>query len=513
MQEYQYLLRMENITKKFPGVIALNNVNLNVKHTEIHAVVGENGAGKSTLMNILSGTFPYGTYSGNIIYNNKVIKFKDIKQSEKAGIAIIHQELALTPYLSIAENMFIGNEIARHGVIDWNATYNKAAVYLKKLGLKESPDTQIARLGVGKQQLVEIAKVLAKNATLLILDEPTAALNEQDSEVLLNLLVDLKKQGITIILISHHLNEVAKFADSVTILRDGHTIETLDVIGQKLSEDRIIKGMVGREIVDRFPKRSCAIGKTIFEVKNWNVYHPQQTDRKIINNINLNIKSGEVVGIAGLMGSGRTELATSIFGRYYGSHISGEIYVHGKKADISSIPKAIRHGLVYVTENRKEEGLVLIKNVKENVTLSNLHTVTTHNILDENQEIIVTDQYVDMLNIKTSSILQQVVNLSGGNQQKVVLAKWIFANPEILILDEPTRGIDVGAKYEIYTIINQLAEKGKGCLLISSELGEVIGMSDRIYVMSDGVFVAELDKKDASQELIMQHIINKQKGK
>ncbi|WP_094551701.1 multiple monosaccharide ABC transporter ATP-binding protein [Petroclostridium xylanilyticum] len=502
------ILEMRNITKTFPGVIALNNVNLKVKQGEIHALVGENGAGKSTLMKVLSGVYPYGTYSGDILFRGKVCEFKDIKQSEELGIVIIHQELALIPYLSIAENIFLGNEQAKNGIINWNDTITKTKELLKKVGLNESPNTLITNIGVGKQQLVEIAKALSKKVQLLILDEPTAALNEDDSENLLNLLLEFKKQGITSILISHKLNEISKVADSITIIRDGQTIETLYKGKDEITEDRIIKGMVGRELVDRFPKREPNIGEIIFEVKDWNVYHPLHEDRKIIDNVSFHIRKGEVVGIAGLMGAGRTELAMSIFGKSYGKKISGRIFKNGKQLHITNVSNAIKNGLAYVTEDRKNYGLILIDNIKRNTTLASLNKISKNFIIDEHQEVLKAEEFRKKLNIKASSILQKTVNLSGGNQQKVVLSKWIFAEPDILILDEPTRGIDVGAKYEIYTIINQLVREGKGILLISSELPEILGMCDRIYVMSEGKITGELNGRDASQEKIMKYVIN-----
>jgi putative multiple sugar transport system ATP-binding protein len=507
----EIILEMRNITKTFPGVKALDNVNLVVKEGEIHALVGENGAGKSTLMKVLSGVYPHGTYSGNILFKNKICDFKDVKESEKLGIVIIHQELALIPDLSIAENIFLGNERSRLGIIDWNETIMHTKELLKKVGLDEIPSTLITNIGVGKQQLVEIAKALSKKVKILILDEPTSALNEDDSDNLLNLLLEFQKQGITCILISHKLNEIAKVADSITILRDGATIETLSVEKESIKEDRIIKGMVGRDLVNRFPPREPNIGDVIFEIKDWNVYHPLHDDRKIIDNININIRKGEVVGIAGLMGAGRTELAMSIFGRSYGKKISGKAYKNGKEISLTNVDKAIKNGIAYVTEDRKNFGLILTDDVKRNITLANLNKISKYNIVNQNQEIIEAEGSRKKLNIKCSSILQKAVNLSGGNQQKVVLSKWIFAEPEILILDEPTRGIDVGAKFEIYSIINKLASEGKGILFISSELPEILGVCDRIYVMSEGKITGELDRNEASQEKIMKHVINLEK--
>lgn len=503
----EVILEMRNITKTFPGVKALDNVSFSVERGEIHALVGENGAGKSTLMKVLSGVYPYGSYEGNIFFEGKECQFQDITQSEDVGLVIIHQELALIPYLSIAENLFLGNERAKYGIIDWNESILRTKELLNKVGLNESPDTLITDIGVGKQQLVEIAKALAKKVKLLILDEPTASLNENDSEKLLELLLQFKKNGIASILISHKLSEVSKVADSITILRDGATIETLDCHKDKISEDRIIRGMVGRDITHRFPPRESRIGEVVFEIKDWNVYHPQHENRKVSNNVNINVRRGEVVGISGLMGAGRTELAMSIFGRAYGTRISGKAIKDGKEIDISTIDKAIANGIAYATEDRKAYGLVLIEEIKDNITLANLEAIAERGVINEPKELTVTREYRDKLNIKCSSILQLALNLSGGNQQKVVLSKWLFSNPDVLILDEPTRGIDVGAKYEIYTIINQLANEGKAIILISSELPEVLGVCDRIYVMREGKIVGEMPAKEASQEIVMKHIM------
>jgi putative multiple sugar transport system ATP-binding protein len=501
------ILEMRAITKTFPGVNALDNVNLAVRAGEIHAVVGENGAGKSTLMKVLSGVYPHGDYSGEIFFQGQECKFRDIADSEKAGIVIIHQELALVPLLSIAENIFLGNEPAKNGIIDWHAAFSRTGALLKKVGLKESPNTLITDLGVGKQQLVEIAKALSKEVKLLILDEPTASLNESDSDALLALLKEFRAHGISAILISHKLNEILKVADSITILRDGATVDNLDCHAQKVDEDRIIRSMVGRELADRYPKRHPKIGEPIFEVKNWVVYHKEHADRQMIKGIDLNVRKGEIVGIAGLMGSGRTELAMSIFGRSYGQKISGQVLLHGREIDVSTIDKAMKAGIAYVTEDRKNYGLVLIDDIKRNITLANLEGVARNSVIDDGQEQKVAHKYRRDLNIRCSSVFQQAVNLSGGNQQKVVLAKWLFTGPEILILDEPTRGIDVGAKFEIYTIIARLAEEGKGIIVISSEMPELLGISDRIYVMNEGRMVGEMPTKEASQEKIMRAIM------
>ncbi len=506
------ILEMRNITKAFSSIKALDNVNLEVKNGEIHALVGENGAGKSTLMNVLSGIYPYGTYTGDIVFGGKVCQFKEIKDSERLGIVIIHQELALIPYLSIAENVFLGNEQGKTGIIDWNQTTTKTKAILDLVGLHENPSTLITNIGVGKQQLVEIARALAKDVKLLILDEPTAALNDEESNKLLELLNNLRTKGITSILISHKLNEVSKVADQITVIRDGKTIETLEKGVDEISEDRIIKGMVGRDMSHRFPIREPKIGDVIMEVENWNVTHPLHEDRKVINNVNINIRSGEIVGLAGLMGAGRTELAMSIFGRSYGKKITGTIKLKGKPVELTTVSKAIDAGLAYVTEDRKNYGLVLIDNIKNNITMANLQKVSKNSVVGDQDENMVAHDFRKKFNIKSSSILQKTGNLSGGNQQKVVLSKWVFTDPEVLILDEPTRGIDVGAKYEIYTIINQLADEGKSIVVISSEMPELLGLCDRIYVVTEGEIAGELSREEASQETIMKCIMNHTKG-
>ncbi|MDO4546608.1 MAG: sugar ABC transporter ATP-binding protein [Clostridia bacterium] len=507
------LLEMRDITKEFPGVKALSDVNLMVEDGEIHAIVGENGAGKSTLMNVLSGIYPFGSYEGEIIYNGEHCHFQNIKDSERKGIVIIHQELALVPYLSIGENMFLGNERAEKGIIDWDETYQKAEEHMRVVGLKESAQTLIKDIGVGKQQLVEIAKALAKDVKLLILDEPTSSLNESDAKKLLDLLLTLKaEKGITSIIISHKLNEISYVADKITILRDGTTIETLDRKTDEITEPRIIKGMVGREMVDRFPKRESNLGDVAFEVKNWTVFHPLYTERKVVDDASIYVRKGEVVGIAGLIGAGRTELCMSVFGRSYGSSIDGVVKINGKETSLHAVTDAIDKGLAYVTEDRKGNGLILIDSIKRNVTLSRLGYVSENGIIDADKEQYAAQDYKDRLMIKAPDVEQVVGNLSGGNQQKVLLGKWMFASPDIMMLDEPTRGIDVNAKYEIYCIINELVSQGKSIIMISSELPEILGMCDRIYVMCEGKIVGELENKDASQEKIMDLIMQASKG-
>ncbi|MCL2322498.1 MAG: ATP-binding cassette domain-containing protein [Oscillospiraceae bacterium] len=510
----EIILEMQNITKLFPGVKALDDVNLKVEKGEIHGIVGENGAGKSTLMNILSGIYPYGTYTGKIIYEGSECIFKEIKDSERKGIVIIHQELALVPYLSIGENMYMGNERGSTLSINWNETYAKADDLLNTVGLRESSRTLIKDLGVGKQQLVEIAKALSKNVKLLILDEPTAALNETDSKKLLDLLLQFKKDGLTSILISHKLSDVSYVADKITVIRDGATIETLDKNVDTITEERIIKGMVGRELKHRFPKRNdVKIGDISLEVSNWNVYHPIYTEKKVVDDVSINVRRGEVVGISGLIGAGRTELAMSIFGKSYGTNISGEIKINGKKVSLKNSHDAIKNKLAYITEDRKGNGLILTNPIKTNTTLASLDKVSNHGVIDKDKEVDVANEYVEKLKTKCSSVDQNIGNLSGGNQQKVLLGKWMFAEPEIMILDEPTRGIDVGAKYEIYCIINDLVKEGKSIIMISSELPEILGMCDRIYVMNEGQIVGEMSKSEASQESIMAKILQSSSSK
>jgi putative multiple sugar transport system ATP-binding protein len=502
------ILEMKAITKTFPGVKALDTVTFSVKTGEIHCLVGENGAGKSTLMKVLSGVHSYGTYDGQIFINGEEQRFNGIRDSEKAGIAIIYQELAMIPELSVYDNIFLGNEIRNGMVIDTNETIKKAKVVLSKVGLNVNPETKIKELGVGKQQLVEIAKALEKNVRILILDEPTAALNEIDSQNLLKLIRDLKAQGVTCILISHKLKEVLAIADTVTVLRDGKTIVTLDATGTKLSEPVLIKYMVGRSIDNVFPKReTISIGEEALRLEHWSAYS-LALGREILKDINISVRKGEIVGVAGLMGSGRTELAKSIFGNPDHYRVSGKIFIDGQEEKFKDPAKAIKAQLAYVTEDRKGNGLILIQDVKRNISLANLKQITNNFILNENEEIIVANEFRKDLNIKTPSIEQKVKNLSGGNQQKVSLGKWLFVKPKIMILDEPTRGIDVGAKYEIYTIMNSLGAQGMSIIMISSELPEVLGMSDRIYVMSAGQIKGELPGETATQERIMEIAID-----
>jgi putative multiple sugar transport system ATP-binding protein len=501
------ILEMRDISKSFPGVKALSGVTLRVRRGEVHAICGENGAGKSTLMKVLSGVHPYGTYEGELVLEGREVRYRSIRDSEADGVVIIHQELALSPYLSIAENIFLGNERQQRGIIDWNRTNSEAARLLARVGLVENPDTQVMHLGVGKQQLVEIAKALSKDVKLLILDEPTAALNDDDSAHLLDLIRSLQGQGITCIIISHKLNEIAAIADATTILRDGQTIETLDMHGaEPVTEERIIRGMVGRSLDQRFPDHTSTVGDEVFRLEDWTVYHPQDPERIVVDKANVVVRRGEIVGIAGLMGAGRTELMMSVFGRSWGTKISGKAFVNQKEAKVATVEQAIASGLAYASEDRKRFGLNLIDDIKHNTTAAALGKIARGGVVDQAGEYKIAEMFRRKLNTKTPTVDALVGKLSGGNQQKVVLSKWMFTDPEVLILDEPTRGIDVGAKYEIYTHINALADSGKGVIVISSELPELIGICDRIYALSQGRITGEVPKAEATQELLMTYM-------
>lgn len=503
MSDHHMILEMRDITKVFPGVKALDNVNIRVRSGEIHAICGENGAGKSTLMKVLSGIYPHGTYDGQIFFEGEEVEFSNIRASEGAGIAIIHQELALIPELSITENLFLGNEMKSGALIDWYAARQQARELMARVGLSDSPETAIKNIGVGKQQLVEIAKALAKNVKLLILDEPTSALNEDDSAHLLDLLRGLKAKGITSIMISHKLNEIEEVADSITIIRDGQTVESLSVSEGTIDQDRIIRAMVGRTMESRYPDRTPRIGETFFEVRDWEVEHPLVPGRLVCKNSSFHVRRGEVVGFAGLMGAGRTELARSIFGRSYGNWLGGTIRMNGEEIELRSVSAAIRHNLAYVSEDRKMLGLNLLDSVKNTISSAGLHRISKRTVIDQNAEFTKAEGYRKSMRIKVDSVHRNINTLSGGNQQKAVLAKWMFTQPELLILDEPTRGIDVGAKYEIYSLINEMADQGKGVIVISSELPEILGICDRIYTISEGAITGEVNAAETDQEALM----------
>ena len=500
------ILEMKNITMEFPGVKALDEVNLTVRRGEIHAICGENGAGKSTLMKVLSGVYEHGSYKGKIFYEDEEVKFSNIKDSEAKGIVIIHQELALSPYMSIAENIFLGNEVKRFGIINWNKTEQEAKKLMARVGLEAKPSARIMDIGVGKQQLVEIAKALSKSVKLLILDEPTAALNDSDSAHLLDLLRHLKEQGITSIIISHKLNEIESIADTTTVIRDGAVIESLDMVKDQVNQERIIKGMVGRDMNNRYPDRDANIGDVIFEVENWNAYHPDDKERIAVDNVSINVREGEIVGIAGIMGAGRTEFARSLFGHSWGVNISGTAKLRGKEINVKNVNEAIKSGIAYATEDRKRFGLNLIDTIQGNISLASLKGFLKGVLLNVNEEYKAANGYKVSMNIKAPTVASVVGKLSGGNQQKVALSKWINVNPDILILDEPTRGIDVGAKYEIYQIIQKLANEGKGIIVISSELPELIGICDRIYALAEGRITGEVTRENANPEMLMSYM-------
>ena len=506
MSQKPLILEMRGITKEFPGVRALDNVTLMVAEDSIHSICGENGAGKSTLMKVLSGVYPHGTYYGKIFFNRKEVKFRNIKESEQAGIAIIHQELTMIPELSITENIFMGNELTKKGMIDWHEERKRTVEILKKVGLSINPDTLIKHLGVGQQQLVEIAKALSKNVKLLILDEPTSALNEDDSANLLELMRDLKKRGITCIMISHKLNEIAAISDAVTVIRDGQTVESYDVIAGQVDEDKIIKSMVGRSIANRYPEHESKPGEVIFEVKDWCVEDPEVPGRLVCKNSTFNVRAGEIVGFAGLMGAGRTELMRSIFGHNYGVFKGGTMKIRGKEVTLKSVEDAIANGIAYVPEDRKNLGLNLLDSIRKTVVSADLKKITTGGLLDFDKELSASEEYRSALKIKCSNVNVGVNTLSGGNQQKVVLSKWMFTEPDLLILDEPTRGIDVGAKYEIYKLIHELAAQGKAVIMVSSELPELLGVVDRIYTIFEGTITGELMASEASQESLMKRM-------
>jgi putative multiple sugar transport system ATP-binding protein len=503
------ILEMRGISKSFGAVKALSDVSFTVKEGEIHALVGENGAGKSTLMKVLSGVHPHGAYEGSILFDGEERRFRDINDSEKLGIIIIHQELSLIPLMSIAENIFLANAPSKFGVIDRDIRYVRTKELLAKVGLTEAPETLITNLGVGKQQLVEIAKALSKDVRLLILDEPTASLNETDSAALLELLKEFRRHGITSIMISHKLNEITEVADRITVLRDGKTVGTLDCHEGAVDEDEIVRRMVDRDLESRYPKRTPKIGDVIFEVENWSVHHPQHVHRKVVKNVSMKVRAGEVVGISGLMGAGRTEFAMSVFGKAWGRDISGTVKIHGKEVDTSNVHRAIKAGLAYVTEDRKQLGLILAEDIRKNISLAHLGGVSTGGVIDDIKEMKVAQEFRTRMRIRSHNVYQETGKLSGGNQQKVVLSKWLFTGPDILILDEPTRGIDVGAKYEIYSIINELADAGKAVIVISSEMPELIGTCDRIMVMHEGEFVGEVAGEEATQENIMRAIMRR----
>ncbi len=506
----EYILEIQNLTKDFPGVRALDSVYLKVKKGEIHSIVGENGAGKSTLMSVISGVFPKGSYQGKVFYKGKEIHYLSVKDSEKENLAIIHQELALSPYLSIYENIFLGHMKTIMGIINWDKYIEESKKYLDRVGLKENPGTIVSKLGVGKQQLVEIARALSKKVELLILDEPTSSLNDDESDKLLDLIRDLKKHGITCIMISHKLREVLSIADSVTVLRDGKSISSYNVKKDSLNETMLIKDMVGRDLDTRLEKHPIETEEKVLEVRNWTVYHPDYHLLKVVDNVSFYLRKGEILAFCGPMGAGRTELMMSIYGQSYGSSCKGEIYIHGKRVHTTKPMMALKAGIGYVTEDRKTFGLILIQSVKTNISISSLSKLSKAGVVNTREEIIAAEKYRDSLHIKTPSINQLARNLSGGNQQKVILSRTLLANPDIFIVDEPTRGIDVGAKFEIHSILNDLVKEGKSIIIVTSELPEALSMADRIYVMNEGRIKGMLMREEATQEKVMRMALVKQ---
>lgn len=499
----EQILKMINITKDFPGVRALENVSLSVEKGEIHALVGENGAGKSTLMKILSGVYPHHSFDGVLELNGKKVQFNSTAESEKAGIAIIHQELALVNYLSVAENIFLGDEISSCGFINYNKMVSEAQKLMDDLQLDINVQTETGELGIGKQQLVEIAKALKKESNILVLDEPTAALTEFETVHFLKLLKGLAAEGKTIIYISHKLEEVFEICDRITVLRDGQTVKT--DLTSNWSRQSLINAMVGRELSDMFPKVETKSGDVLFEVESLNVINPLMGLRDVLSNVSFKLRKGEVLGIAGLIGAGRTELLSTIFGIAPGLITSGRVLLEGREIDFSAPMQAISNGLAFVTEDRKNSGLVLGLSIKENISIVNLNDFCSFGFVNEDAEITKCKELFKKLDIRGSSINVAVETLSGGNQQKTVLGKWLLTNPKILLLDEPTRGIDVGAKVEIYNLINNLKLNGVGIIVVSSELPEVIGICDRVLVMKEGKISAELTGDNITQEKIMEN--------
>ncbi len=494
------LLEMRRITKEFPGVKALDNVNLDLHAGEFHSLVGENGAGKSTLMKVLSGVYPYGTYTGDILVDGDVKQFQTIRQAEEAGIAIIFQELSLVKELTVAENIFLGKEPNKFGVINWAEVYQKSSQLLKDLNLPLNPKTVVGNLGIGQQQLVEIAKALSQKAKILVLDEPTAALTESEVETLFTILTDLKSRGVGMIYISHKLDEVFAMSDRITVLRDGQTVRTEDAAD--LNKEKVIALMVGREVGDIFPETTHDFGETAMQVKHLSAYDPDVPDKKLVDDVSFAVHKGEVLGIAGLMGAGRSELLMAIFGAWRGRS-EGDVFVAGEKVSINSPATAIDNGIGFVTEDRKRFGLILDQTILDNSTLAGLEKISGKFLTNRSRETVATKKVMNSLRVKANSPMTVAGTLSGGNQQKVVLGKWLLTNPKVLFLDEPTRGIDVGAKQEIYAEINELAKQGLAIVMVSSELPEVLGLSDRVLVLHEGRLTGEFTKIEATPEKVM----------
>lgn len=505
------ILVLKDITKKYGPVIALDQVSFSIPQGQITALVGENGAGKSTLLKIFSGVIRSEEYSGEMVFENKVVHFSDVKKSEKAGIAIIHQELSISPYLTICENMFLGNYIQKAGVINWNQMLKECKVYLELIGLKEDPNTIAGTLSIAKQQMLEIAKALQKNAKLLILDEPTSSLNDDDSFKLLDIMKDLKTKGITSIFVSHKLNEVKYVADNVVVIRDGKFISSYNFLEEKITEERLIKDIVGRSLSSKFPEKDLTrkIGDVVFEIRDIEVEHKNISNYKIVKNASLDIRKGEIVGLSGLVGSGRSELMMSIFGNYYNKFSKGEVLLNNKPVKFKSTKNAIKNGVMYASEDRKNLGLIQMFSIHNNINSAASHIYSKLGFIFKNKELKNSHSLKESVNIKTKNIDNNVESLSGGNQQKVLIAKALSTEFEILIIDEPTKGIDVGSKFEIYNIIINLAKQGKSILVISSEIEELLGITDRIFVMSQGEIKGQIKTSEATQEKIMKLSIGK----
>ena len=495
------ILQVEKLTKTFPGVRALNQVSFHLHQGEVHSLCGENGAGKSTLIKCLSGIWTHGSYDGTIKVDGKETAFNGVSDSEDAGIAVIYQELALVKEMTIAENIFLGNEPTVAGIIDWNIVFSETRKLLDRYGLKLDPASVVGDLGVGQQQLVEIVKALSKNRKILLLDEPTAALTETEVDILLNIIRDLRKKGITCVYISHKLDEVFAISDRITILRDGESVTTVEASASNKHE--VIKHMVGREITQLFPRRPSTPGNPLLEVKNLNVYD-DTNEKKILHDIRFEVKAGEVLGFGGLMGAGRTELIMHIFGAY-GRRMNGTVMLNGKSLDSTTPAISISRGLMLVSEDRKRYGLILEQSIGFNQSLASLGSFLTMGIfIDGNREVRRNWEFFKSLRVKAPGLDSAVGGLSGGNQQKVVLAKALMTEPSVIFLDEPTRGIDVGAKQEVYELINLLTDSGKAVVLVSSEMPELMGMSDRIIILSEGHIGGEFKRGEAGQHSMLE---------
>jgi ribose transport system ATP-binding protein len=487
------VIEMKGISKSFSGNKVLDHVDFQLLPGEVHALMGENGAGKSTLIKILTGI--YERNEGTVLVKGKEVHFHNPKEAEQSGIAVIHQELNIIPELTVYENMFLGKEltVGRFGFTKDKEMKKKTKEYLNRLGIEIDPNMEAGKLSVGQQQMIEIARAVAANTEVLIMDEPTAALTDREIEALFKVISSLKKQGVGIIYVSHRMEEIFQICDRISVLRDGQFIDVKEVA--KTNFDEIVKLMVGRQLGDRFPERDTKIGQERFRVENL-------TSKGSFENIDFSVNQGEIIGVAGLMGAGRTEIMQAIFG--YRHLDAGKLFIDGKEVTIKNPHDAIQAGIAFVTEDRKSQGLILDLSVRENFSITNLTKISNKSLISSQKEVSMVDEMIEKLRVKTSGRELSVKSLSGGNQQKIVIGKWLGMNPKILILDEPTRGVDVGAKKEIYQLINDLTKQGVAIIMVSSELPEILGMSDRILVIHEGKLAGVLDKSDASQEKIMQ---------